>query len=147
VVDLGCGDFRCGHLIYDDLAVLYSGYDTYNKIVEHNSQVYTLPKYNFFHLDFYNNKEHIINGDMCILKDVIQHWRLDSIYTFLNYLVDSKKFKYILIINCCNQTQDNTDISNGDCRGLSCGYFPLKRYEPIKLLNYHSKEICLIKTS
>jgi hypothetical protein len=29
VVDLGCGDFRCGKLIYDDLNVLYSGYDVY----------------------------------------------------------------------------------------------------------------------
>ena len=28
VVDLGCGDFRCGKLIYDDLDILYTGYDT-----------------------------------------------------------------------------------------------------------------------
>ena len=36
VVDLGCGDFRCGKLIYDDLNVSYIGYDTYKKVVEHN---------------------------------------------------------------------------------------------------------------
>jgi hypothetical protein len=31
IVDLGCGDFRCGPSIYDDLDVLYTGYDTYKK--------------------------------------------------------------------------------------------------------------------
>jgi hypothetical protein len=29
IIDLGCGDFRCGTLIYDDLDILYNGYDTY----------------------------------------------------------------------------------------------------------------------
>ena len=28
VVDIGCGDFRCGKLIYDDLNISYTGYDT-----------------------------------------------------------------------------------------------------------------------
>ena len=32
VVDLGCGDFKCGKLIYDDLDILYTGYDVYKKI-------------------------------------------------------------------------------------------------------------------
>jgi len=31
VVDLGCGDFRCGKLIYDNLDILYHGYDAYKK--------------------------------------------------------------------------------------------------------------------
>ena len=146
IVDLGCGDFRCGKLIYDNLNVIYTGYDAYKKIIEYNSKQYSLQKYSFIHLDFCNNKESIINGDMCILKDVIQHWSLDNIYNFLNYLVEQKKFKYILICNCCDQTQDNTDIINGDFRQLSCDYNPLKKYNPIKLYKYNSKEICVIKT-
>lgn len=145
IVDLGCGDFRCGKLIYDDLDILYTGYDTYKKIIDYNSSHHALPKYSFIHLDFCNNKENIINGDLCILKDVIQHWPLDYIYTFLDYLVETKKFKYILICNCCNQTQDNTDIPIGEWRRLSCEYLPLKKYNPIKLFNYHSKEVCLIE--
>ena len=145
VVDLGCGDFRCGKLIYDDLDILYTGYDTYKKIIEYNSTQYLLPKYSFTHLDFCTNKEEIINGDLCILKDVMQHWSLDNIYKFLDYLIDSKKFKYILICNCCNQIEDNTDIINGDFRDLSCYYFPLKKYNPRKLYNYHSKEVSVIQ--
>lgn len=144
IVDLGCGDFICGKLIYNDFDILYTGYDTYKKIIDYNSTQYLLPKYSFKHLDFYNNKENIINGDICILKDVIQHWSLDNIHIFLDFLIENKKFKYILICNCCNQLQDNTNIINGDFRPLSCNYFPLKKYNPLKLYNYDTKEVCLI---
>lgn len=145
VVDLGCGDFRCGKLIYDDLNILYHGYDAYKKIIEYNSKQNSLPKYSFTHLDFCNNKEKILTGELCILKDVIQHWSLENIYTFLDYLVESKKFKYILICNCCQQTQHNTNIQNGGWRPLSCEYFPLKKYNPVKIYNYHSKEVSIIQ--
>jgi hypothetical protein len=145
VVDLGCGSFMCGELIYDDLDILYTGYDIYSKVIEKNSNQYLLPKYAFAHLDFCNNKESLINGDLYILKDVIQHWTLDDIYTFLDYLVEYKKFKYILICNCCHQLEDNTDIQVGHWRPLSCDYFPLKKYNPIKLYNYYTKEISFIE--
>ena len=145
IVDLGCGDFLCGKLIYDDLDILYTGYDAYKKVIDYNSTKHPLPKYSFIHLDFCNNKENIINGELCILKDVIMHWSLNNIYTFLDYLVEHKKFKYILICNCCNQTKDNTDIVNGQFRELSCDYLPLKKYNPTKLYNYHSKEISVIE--
>lgn len=143
IVDLGCGDFKCGKLIYDDLDILYTGYDTYKKIIEYNLIQHSLPKYFFVHLDFYNNKERIIKGDLCILKDVIQHWEMNEIYTFLDYLVENKLFKYILICNCCNQTVDNPN-NNQRSTPLSCDYFPLKKYNPIKLYNYHTKEVSVI---
>lgn len=144
IVDLGCGDFLCGKLIYDDLNITYTGYDTYKKIIDYNSKQYSLPKYSFTHLDFCNNKESIISGELCILKDVIQHWSLNNIYTFLDYLIENKKFKYILICNCCNQNKDDTDIKNGDWRELSCDYLPLNKYKPIKLFKYNTKEVSLI---
>ncbi len=145
VVDLGCGDFICGKLIYDDLDVSYTGYDTYKKVIDYNSKQYSFPKYSFIHLDFCNNKENIINGELCILKDVIQHWSLANIYKFLDYIVECKKFKYILICNCCNQKQDDTDIQDGDGRPLSCDYLPCKKYNPIKLYNFNSKEVSVIE--
>jgi hypothetical protein len=145
IVDLGCGDFICGKIIYDDLDILYTGYDTYKKVIDYHSKKHSLPKYSFIHLDFCDNKESIINGDLCILKDVIQHWSLDNIYKFLDYLVEAKKFKYILICNCCDQRQNDTDTTNGGWRQLSCEYFPLKKYNPKKLYNYRSKEISVIE--
>jgi SAM-dependent methyltransferase len=146
VVDLGCGDFRFSPLIYDDLDILFTGYDTYKKIIDYNSQRFLLPKYSFLHLDFCNNKELIKNGDMCILKDVIQHWSLSDIYIFLDYLVENKKFKFIIICNCCYQYQDNTDIQTGEWRGLSCDFLPLRKYNPKKIYNYDTKEVCVIET-
>ena len=145
IVDLGCGDFICGKLLYDDLDIFYIGYDVYKKIIDYNSSIYSLPKYSFIHLDFFNNKENIVDGELCILKDVIQHWSLYNIYTFLDYLTEQKKFKYILLCNCCYQNQDNTNIQNGEFRPLNCEYFPLKKYNPIKLYNYDSKEVSIIE--
>ena len=146
VVDLGCGDFRCGKLIYDDLDVVYTGYDAYKKVVEYNSKQHSALKYTFTHLDFCSKKECISNGELCILKDVIQHWSLENINTFLDYLVAHKKFKYILICNCCDQTQDNTEIQNGGFRPLSSDRLPLRKYNATRLYKYHTKEVCVIKT-
>ena len=144
VIDLGCGDCKCLKSIYDDIDVQYTGYDCYKNIVEYNLKYNSSDKYKFFHLDFYRNKEDIISGDICILKDVLHHWDLESIYNFMNYLVDSNKFKFILIINCCYQIKHDTDINTGYCHCLSADYFPLKKYKPTKLFNYHSKQISVI---
>ena len=143
IVDLGCGDFVCGPLIYDKIDIKYTGYDAYKKIIKYNSNL-NKEKYNFIHLDFYTKKEDIISADLCIIKDVLQHWSLKYIYNFMDYLIDNKKFKYILLINCCNQKQDNTDIEIGQFRDLSCNYLPLKKYKPIKLYNFNTKEISMI---
>ena len=145
VVDLGCGDFRCGPLIYNDLDITYTGYDAYKKVVDYHNSQYPLPKYSFIHLDFCNQKETIQGGDLCILKDVVQHWSLMNIYTFLDYLVKDRKFKYILLCNCCNQDRDNTDIQNGDWRPLSSKYLPLKKYNPKQLYYYDTKEVSVIE--
>jgi len=145
VVDLGCGDFQCGKLIYDDLYVQYNGYDVYKKVIEYNSKIHPRPKYSFTHLDFCNNVESIVNAELCIIKDVLQHWSLDNIYKFLDYLVTSKKFKYILITNCCNQSCDNSEIKDGQWRQLSCDFLPLKKYNPKKLYKYSTKEVSVIE--
>ena len=144
IVDLGCGDFRIGRLLYENMNVLYTGYDTYKKVIDYNITQYPEEKYTFKHLDFYTNKENIVEGDMCILKDVIQHWTINEIYTFMDYLTNSEKFKYILIVNCCNQKMDNQDEPLRS-RPLSCNFLPLKKYNAIKIDNYNNKEISIIK--
>ena len=143
VVDLGCGDFKCGKLIYDDLDIKYTGYDTYKKIIDYNLKQHSLPKYFFEHLNIFDDKEIIKTADLCILKDVLQHWKMDEIYTFLDYLIENKIFKYILICNCCNQTKDNPD-NDGRSTPLSINFFPLKKYNPVKLYNFHTKELSVI---
>jgi hypothetical protein len=141
VADLGCGNFKCGSLIYDDLSVEYFGYETYEKLVKTNQLRY--PKYSFTHLDFYVKRDQVRSCDLCILKDVIQHWKIEEIYYFLDYLVESKKFKYILLCNCCHQVKDNP--RNPDrFTPLSCRFLPLKKYSPVKLYEYDTKEVSVI---
>ncbi len=145
VVDFGCGDFRCGPYIYGDLDVAYTGYDAYNKVIEHNIATHgTDNKYSFIHLDFCNKREEIVGADLCILKDVLQHWPLADIYRFMDWLVASGKFKYVLIVNCSYQKQDETDVKAGGFRSLSCDFLPLKKYNPVKMLQYNTKEVSII---
>ena len=62
----------------------------------------------------------------------------------MDYLVDNKVFKYILILNSRGQTQDNQDIEDGEFRGLSANFYPLKKYNPEILKLYNSREISVI---
>lgn len=145
IVDLGCGDFRTGRLLYEDLDVLYTGYDAYQKLIDYHNTQYSEPKYTFKHLDFYTHKESIIEGDMCILKDVIQHWATEEIYIFIDYLIESRKFKYILLVNCCNQQSNDDSCETGFTRPLTCNLLPLKKYKAVHIDNYDTKEISIIK--
>ena len=76
----------------------------------------------------------------------MQHWNNENIYIFMDYIVNSRKFKYILICNCCNQIKHNDNIKNGEWRPLTCKLLPLKKYKPIKLFNYYTKEVSIIQT-
>jgi SAM-dependent methyltransferase len=95
IVDLGCGNCKCLRYLYDTLDVVYVGYDVYKDIIDYNLKFNANDKYYFNHLDFCENKERIFKADLCIIKDVLMHWKLNSIYEFLDYLVSSKKYKHI----------------------------------------------------
>ena len=144
VVDLGCGDFRCGPSLYYDLDIIYHGYDAYKSLIDKHLEEDLSPKYNFYHLDFFGKKEEIIPGDLCILKDVLQHWSTSDINIFLEYLIRTKKFKYILITNCSHQKSVNREIKTGDYRPLTCEELPLKKYGATKQLKWDTKEVSLI---
>lgn len=145
VVDLGFGDFRCGKFVYEDLDVSYTGYDAYAKVVETNRRTHDPDKYAFHHLDFCSCKDAIASADLCILKDVLQHWSTHEIYAMLDYLTTSGKFRYILVCNCCDQRADDVDVPTGGWRPLSCVYLPLRKYGAQKVLCYGTKEVSLIE--
>lgn len=144
VVDLGCGDWRCGSATYDDISIKYIGYDAYDKVIIANASRY--PKYTFIHLDFFTHRKDLIKADLCILKDVICHWKNEDIYTFLDYLIANKLYKYILICNGKDQNKDDTDVEvTGNWRPLSANFLPLRKYSPEILLYYDIKEVSVIR--
>ena len=143
VVDLGSGDWQSSHLIYQDTNIEYIGYDAYKKICDNNNIKY--PKYKFIHLDFIKDKDLLENGDLCIIKDVLQHLCNKDINDLLEYITTNNKYKYIIITNCCRQSYDNQDIINGDWRQLSAKYKPLNNFNPQILGYYNTKEISIIQ--
>ena len=148
VCDLGCGSFICGKAIYDDMDnIRYTGYDTYEGVIykNKNSSEYPNDKYEFIFSDFYGEKENIKSADLCIIKDVLQHWPLSYITNFMDYLVGSKKFKYILVCNCTKDAVENSDISIGDFRPLSFDLEPMKKYSFEKVYTWDTKEIGVVK--
>jgi hypothetical protein len=146
IVDLGCGDFICGPLIYDSIPnIKYFGYETYSELVKYHTKKYnSQEKYTFYHLDFFSRREEIYSADLCILKDVLQHWDTPEIYTLLDYLVDNKKFKFILIINCKSQQKEDRTIKTGAGGGLISTMYPLKKYNARRLYEYGTKEVSVI---
>jgi hypothetical protein len=70
---------------------------------------------------------------------------LNAIYTFLDYLIEKKKVKYILLCYCCQDARESVDINTGEWRPLSYNQLPLKKYNPKKLYSYDKKEVSLIE--
>lgn len=150
ITDIGCGDWQSTHLIYQHFDQIdYLGIDCVKDVIEKNKTNHS--KYSFEYLDILKNLEKIRDSELYIIKDVLQHWQLRYIYSFLDYLTTHKKFNYILIINGSNQQKDDQELDRylGYGRGLNSQFLPLKKYNPIKLLDFRAdenKEICLIKS-
>lgn len=142
VVDLGCGDWQSSYIIYENKDIQYYGYDAYEKIIINNQENY--PNYIFKHIDIINQINLIEDTcDLFILKDVIQHWTCDEINFFIDKLLKTKNFKYILMNNSCAQKYDNQDEPYRS-RPLSINFEPLKKYNFKFLFNYNDKEVSLL---
>lgn len=148
IVDIGCGDFQFGDELYEGMdEIRYTGYDVCGSVVRQNTLKRNSPSRRFLEVDAYAERNSLEPADLCILKDVLQHWSLGEIYAFLDFLVESRKYRYILICNCCHQIENDTDIHTGGWRPLSARYFPLKRYSPSVLCCFKTKEISYIGVS
>lgn len=144
VVDVGCGDWRCGEEIYKDLTVTYSGYDIYDAMIESHSNRYINPLWSFKTLNCARDFDKTVEGELLIIKDVLQHWTDDEIVKALDYFTTSKKYKYILITNCSYVT--HASIQNaGDFRTLPINYGILQKYKLKEVLQYYSKTTSLIE--
>ena len=153
VVDLGCGDFRIGLLLYGKTNIDYTGYDAYKGVIDYNNNKFKeYSNFNFIHSDFTSvkDRENINNADLCIIKDVLQHLPNNTIIKFMDYITKSNKFKYILIINCYNTTTENTkdyrkDIVGGEFSSLSALRYPLNKYGARVIYKWDTKEESIIK--
>ena len=144
IADAGCGDWRLGSSLFYNLDIKYTGYDVYNDVIKFLQTTYAKPEFNFIHLDIFNNRDNIENADLFILKDVMQHWDDPSVKEYIDWIIESKKFKFTLVTNCtsgCGGMQEQG--STGGWRGLSSDHplFKDKRFFPV--LKYNTKEVML----
>ena len=140
VADIGCGDWQFSNEIYKCLNISYYGYDCVEHIINNNIQKYRhVPNYHFKHI----NGDNILSQldckeyDLLILKDVIQHWPNTKIISFLQKLVKTTSFKYILLVND-HTSQENTDIAYGWYRPLNWHLPPFNQFNIVKIFDFNT---------
>lgn len=93
VVDIGCGDFNVGSLIYG-LFNEYTGIDIVAKLIDHNKERHKAPHLTFMCLDA--TRDIIPSGDIAIVRQVLQHLGNEDIFRFLRNI--RGQFKYLVVI-------------------------------------------------
>jgi SAM-dependent methyltransferase len=76
VVDLGCGDFSVGRQLVEDCAA-YVGVDVVPDLVRHLEASVRDPRVRFLCLDIV--REELPSGDICLIRQVLQHLSNDQI--------------------------------------------------------------------
>eukprot|EP00927_Polykrikos_kofoidii_P063122 TRINITY_DN57950_c0_g1_i1.p1 TRINITY_DN57950_c0_g1~~TRINITY_DN57950_c0_g1_i1.p1 ORF type:complete len:291 (+),score=39.68 TRINITY_DN57950_c0_g1_i1:73-945(+) len=151
VVDLGCGDWQFSPYIYKDLTVDYTGYDVVLPVIEENRSRWSGKGFRFEHLDFSDRLCEVVDAELYILKDVLQHWSSGRIRNFLHTLLSTKvKLRHVLICNCAKPTDwPETDIIDGGWRPLQAARPPLDEFMPKVVLRFPSlpneKEVCVLR--
>jgi hypothetical protein len=91
-VDLGCGDFRVGSRILDSFNS-YTACDVVPELVHFNRQYWQHLPVEFRVVDLV--KDEIPNGDVLILRQVLQHLSNDDISKFTQLI--PQDFRYLLL--------------------------------------------------
>jgi len=159
VVDLGCGDWQHSWFIYNDLNVVYTGYDVVRSVVEANQEEWgdqgfhssaLKGNFTFIHSDFSARVQDVVDADLYIIKDVLMHWSSEKIRCFLEELLAKKKrVKHILLCNCIEpEDWPDDDIGTGGWRPLFSSRPPLSEFRPEVLLQFegnNKKEVCILR--
>ena len=109
MLDLGCGDWKFSHLINWD-GVSYTGVDVVPHVIEANKRKYGSDKIKFLCADI--NNVDLIEADLVIIKDVLQHWSNEHVQAFKPRL---SKYSKILVINTVRR-HDTSKPINGDIK-------------------------------
>ena len=92
VVDLGCGDFTVGSKIRK-MCNNYIAIDIYDELINFNKKKYKNLNVDFKVLDITVDK--LPSGDVCFVRQVLQHLSNESIMNFIKNI--ENKYKYLII--------------------------------------------------
>jgi len=114
IVDLGCGDFNVGKY-FTAYANQYIACDVSKVILERNRNKFSsLSNVDFRFLDL--TKNDLPEGDVCFIRQVLQHLSNADILNFVNKLNLSKSYKYLIVTEHLPKGENfevNLDIRNG----------------------------------
>ena len=94
VVDLGCGDFRVGGRIARP-PIDYIGVDIVDPLIQANRARFGNDHIQFRCLDIITDE--LPKGDLCLVREVLQHLSNSQIATILSKL---KAFKWVIVTEC-----------------------------------------------
>ncbi|MHA2232520.1 MAG: class I SAM-dependent methyltransferase [Candidatus Hodarchaeales archaeon] len=141
IVDCGCGDFRVAS---NFLIEKYVGVDICKELIAFNNERFSTDAIKFLYLDIV--KDEIPSADICLIRQVLQHFSNSEIQKLLSKL---SKFKYVLITDeitekKISENEDKeTDLFIRE-QGLFLELPPFNR--KIKILNTSITDIGIIRT-
>ena len=142
VVDLGCGDFKIGSLLRK-YCKNYIAVDIFDELINLNKKKYQNLDVDFRTLDI--TKDTLPEGEICFLRQVLQHLSNKSINNFLKLI--RGRYKYLIITEHLpdNNFSPNKDISTGPYIRLFKNSGVVLTKSPFNLKIIFEKNICNIK--
>jgi len=94
----------------------------------------------FISSDIFNSVNILPDGDLYLIKDVVQHWPTSDIRRFTSILKQkAKPGSFILLCNCEGGGRESRDIKAGDFLGLSSTLPPLNEIPHEKVYAWNNK--------
>ena len=161
IVDLGCGDFWImrhvlGTLIKGGYNFYYTGIDVVEDLINYNAATFKHPNIRFICRDVTTDDEPLPDGDILIVRQVLQHLSNADIKKILD---KASKFKFLFITENIYDAPDAVhNISNdgvstriGNKSGIYLEYAPFSFKNIVHLLkvpeNHPSGVSCTIRSS
>lgn len=144
IIDIGCGDWQFGKILYPSLNINYIGIDCSPLLINLLNKKYKKEHIKFLCIDAIEDINQIPNGDLYIIKDVLQHWPDDKVLFFINTCKEYKKTNKLLITNCYQLNLNKNIEKNGkEMRALPSSHEIFKNFKIESLLKYNTKETIL----
>lgn len=138
VVDVGCGDGLIASYIK---CAKYVGYDCAEIVIKTNKKKYK--NLTFLPLDILEKCDIIQHGDILLCKDVLHHWPNELVKKWLKSLIESKKWKTIVLCQDRKQLHSKQDCYLGGYRALNHEMEPLKEFNLVCAMEYLHKAILI----
>lgn len=136
ILDAGCGDGKVTELITASNRVKTTAIDCVARILPTNSNIIN------YQLGDITKVEELPSADVILAKDVLHHWPYAMISDWLSRIIQSKKWKWIVLTQ--DRFQRDHDTYLGGYRALDPRKPPLSEFGPWdSIIPYLHKAICV----